>query len=42
MGHAEVYYVATSDQLADALTKNVPLSILGRFSEGIGLVSSSS
>ena len=42
MGHAEVYYVATTDQLADALTKNVPLSILGHFSEGVGLVSSSS
>ena len=36
-GHTEIYYVATTDMLADALTKNVPLSIVSKFCEGVGL-----
>ena len=39
-GQTEIYYVATSDQLADALTKNVPLAILTKFCVGIGLSTS--
>lgn len=42
LGNVEIFYVATVDQLADALTKNVPFSILDRFRRGIGLVTSAS
>lgn len=41
-GSVEVFYVASGEQLADALTKNVPFSILDRFRRSIGLVSSTS
>ena len=39
LGSAEIFYVATEDQLADSLTKNVPYSILAKFVDEIGLVS---
>ena len=39
MGSVDIYYVATADQLADSLTKNVPYSVLAKFVEEIGLVS---
>lgn len=39
-GAVKIFYVATEDQLADSLTKNVPRSILERFVVGSGLVSS--
>ena len=39
MGSVEIYYVASEDQLADSLTKNVPYSIQAKFVEEIGLVS---
>lgn len=38
-GSVEIFYVATADQLADSLTKNVPYSILAKFVDEIGLVS---
>ena len=41
-GAVEIYYVATADQLADPLTKNVPYSILAKFVEEVGLVSATS
>ena len=41
-GDVDIFYVATADQLADALTKNVSFSILDRFRKGIGLVTSAS
>ena len=42
LGSVEIFYVATKDQLADALTKNVPISVMERFRRGVGLVSSAS
>ena len=42
LGSVDIFYVATEDQLADALTKNVPFAILDRFRRGVGLVSSAS
>ena len=42
LGSVEIFYVATKDQLADALTKNVPISVMERFRQGVGLVSSAS
>ena len=36
-GHTDIYYVITSDMLADALTKNVPLAIQNKFCQGVGL-----
>lgn len=39
MGSVEIYYVASEDQLADPLTKNVPYSNQAKFVEEIGLVS---
>ncbi|KAJ8463023.1 hypothetical protein ONZ51_g10516 [Trametes cubensis] len=41
LGTIDIYYVATEDQLADSLTKNVSFSILERFRKAIGLVSPS-
>ena len=38
LGSTEIFYVATADQLADSLTKNVPLAILSKFTQEIGLV----
>ena len=37
LGSIEIFYVATADQLADALTKNVPLAIQSKFVQEIGL-----
>ena len=37
LGSTEIFYVATADQLADALTKNVPLAIQSKFVQEIGL-----
>ncbi|CDO73847.1 hypothetical protein BN946_scf185016.g4 [Trametes cinnabarina] len=34
LGKVEVFFVATEDQLADPLTKNVPFSIVERFRDG--------
>lgn len=36
-GETEIYFVASKDQLADALTKNVPLSIIEHFRSSIGM-----
>lgn len=36
-GETEIYFVASEDQLADALTKNVPLSIIERFRSSSGM-----
>ncbi|EJF56279.1 hypothetical protein DICSQDRAFT_71809 [Dichomitus squalens LYAD-421 SS1] len=36
-GQVDIFYVATADMLADALTKNVPLTIVKKFCEGVGL-----
>lgn len=33
----DIFYVATADMLADALTKNVSLTIISRFCDGVGL-----
>ena len=41
LGTIDIFYVATEDQLADSLTKNVSFSILERFRKAIGLVSPS-
>ena len=41
-GNVDIYYVATKEQLADSLTKNVSFSILDYFCRGSGLVSSAS
>ena len=37
-GETEIYYVASEAQLADALTKNVPLSIVEKFRSSSGMV----
>ena len=37
-GETEIYYVASEDQLADPLTKNVPLSSIERFRALSGMV----
>ena len=42
LGSVEIFYVATKDQLADALTKNVPILVMERFRRGVGLVPSAS
>ena len=42
LGSVEIFYVATKDQVADALTKNVPISVMERFRQGVGLVPSAS
>ena len=39
LGSTEIFYVATEDQLADSLTKNVPYSVVAKFVDEIGLVS---
>ena len=36
-GETEIYYVASEDQLADALTKNVPLSSIEHFRSSTGM-----
>lgn len=38
-GRAEVYYVESAENVADILTKNVPLQLVTRFSGRMGLVS---
>ena len=36
-GETDIFFVASEDQLADALTKNVPLSIIERFRSSSGM-----
>ena len=37
-GAVAIYHVETENMLADALTKNVPLSIVVKFRQGAGLI----
>ena len=36
----DIVYVATAEQIADSLTKNVPLTILTKFTKAIGMFGS--
>ncbi|PIL23572.1 hypothetical protein GSI_14885 [Ganoderma sinense ZZ0214-1] len=36
-GHVDIFHVASADELADALTKNVPFAGIEKFCDGVGL-----
>ncbi|TFY52013.1 hypothetical protein EVJ58_g10252 [Rhodofomes roseus] len=37
-GEMDIYFVASEDQLADALTKNVPFSGIEKFRSSVGMM----